>query len=98
VNARDSSGRTALMLAVNRGNLDVLRHLLSAPGCNVNARHREGSSALHFAASLGNEASVRALIDAGAMINCVDTSNNTPLLLAAIGCRTNSASIKVCTH
>ena len=95
MNARDSSGRTVLMLAVNTGNVLVLRPLLSSSACNIDARHRDGSSALHIAATLGNEACVLALIKAGALVNCVDGTTNTPLILAAVSCRSNSAALKV---
>ncbi len=64
-NARDASGRPALVVAASAGRLETVRTLLRA-GASPDATDRSGWTALHEAARKGDLALVRALLDAGA--------------------------------
>ena len=79
INARNSVGSTALMLAADQNiNMWVVRHLLEA-GADVNARNNNGSTALMAAA---NQYIVEDLLEAGADINARNNNGSTALLLA----------------
>lgn len=72
INARDAQGRTPLMVAAKKGNVDAVK-LLAERGADLDARDNDGLSALHhlfppekIAQKLTVEPSiVRLLIDAG---------------------------------
>jgi ankyrin repeat protein len=61
VDARDSAGNTAFMLAASRGNVSALRKLSKA-GCNMFVQNYRGQSALHRAVSRGMMDTVEELI------------------------------------
>jgi hypothetical protein len=63
VNAIDNLGNTALMIATSRGNVEIVRFLLSVEGINVNIMNSSGNTALLIAASEGNVIIVRLLLD-----------------------------------
>jgi ankyrin repeat protein len=65
VDARDRSGRTALMLAILSGHADVVDALL-AHGAAVNAADLSGVRPLQMARIKGNEAIIDSLLRAGA--------------------------------
>ena len=48
VNGQDAYGRTALMMQVKAGNLELVKLLLDH-GANVNAKDKAGNTALHIA-------------------------------------------------
>lgn len=52
LDACDSSGNTALMLAASKGNVLAIRRLLQA-GCDMFAQNRRGQTALHRSVSRG---------------------------------------------
>jgi ankyrin repeat protein len=52
LNARDSSGNTALMLAASKGNVSAVRKLSQA-GCDIFSQNRRGQTALHRSVSRG---------------------------------------------
>src|SRR6185436_8448927 len=67
-NARNARGETPLHLAVfsdRTPERQVIRALIRR-GADPNAGREDGSTPLHVAAGFGTEASVRALLDAGA--------------------------------
>jgi hypothetical protein len=78
VNAGNPSGYTALMLAAERGDPDIVRRLLEAHAV-VNARAGDGRTALMLAAeSLGQRTdTVRVLLRAGADPTLRDGNNQT---------------------
>jgi hypothetical protein len=65
VDARDQSGRTALMLAILNGHADVVAALL-AHGAGVNAVDTSGVRPLQMARAKGNEEIIASLLRAGA--------------------------------
>jgi len=80
VNARDSSGRTALLRAARVRNVAVC-NLLIDRGAEINARSNDGSTPLSEACSAGNTPVVRKLIEAGASIN---EAHGSPALAEAV--------------
>ena len=77
-------GRTALILAANRGHEAVVR-LLLVKGADINAKDGIGLTVLMGAAIEGHEAIVRLLLEKGSDINAKDEDGNTALITAA-GC------------
>ncbi|KAK3349711.1 ankyrin repeat-containing domain protein [Lasiosphaeria hispida] len=64
--------------------LEVLPHLLAAPGIELNVVGGPGrSSPLHYAAALLPVEAVATLVEAGADVNLVDLDGDTPLMAAA---------------
>ncbi|GFO00806.1 ankyrin repeat family protein [Plakobranchus ocellatus] len=63
--ARNLGGQTALYLAVERGNSEVIRQLI-ADGSQLEARNIHGNTALHLAVSGDDSETVSKLIAAGA--------------------------------
>lgn len=61
------TGSTALILATIKGNMEVIKILLSAPGIDVNRENLEGKNALSFASFLGRQDIVQELITHGAI-------------------------------
>ena len=84
VNAAQGDGLTALHMAAQEGNIEIVKLLVGAKA-NVEAKTRIGAyTPLHMAAGAGETLVVRALLDAGASASAVtSTSGVTPLHLAA---------------
>lgn len=82
VDARNSKGQTALMLA-SAGGSALAAQMLVEQGADVNASSGNGT-ALHYAAANGNYKCLRTLIDMGADIEAEDHKGCTPLLTAVI--------------
>ncbi len=81
VNAKTTTGRTALMGACYNGNLRNVKLLLTY-GADVNLADNKGVTALMDAVIFGDEQIVMLLIAAGADVNAVDKQNNTVLARA----------------
>ena len=83
VNAKDSTGKTALHLAVFNKNMDVVKSLITA-GADVNAKDNNGMTPLHIIGDLSLKFEyIKPLVNAGANINETDKDGNTPLILAS---------------
>lgn len=74
VNARRKDGATALMMASQGGNLEMVRTLLAAKA-DVNAKTTNGNTALSFASRRGKQDVREALRDAGAFAAGTDVSS-----------------------
>ena len=81
LNAQDTQGRTALMLAVSANNITAVDMLLRA-GADLEAVDKTGITALGYAAQAGDDLVVRILLAAGAWPDLPDLRGQTPLDLA----------------
>lgn len=81
-NARNRSGRTALMSLYENTTADIVRAMVEA-GAKVNLKDWQGQPILHIAASAGKTEVVRALLDAGARVNARNKEGRTALMFAA---------------
>lgn len=80
--ARDATGRTALVNAASRGSDSISRKLLSR-GADVNARDSTGSTALMESARNGHKETTKALLENGADVNLTDNNGQSALMRAA---------------
>lgn len=76
---KDSSGKTALIWAAIKGNLNAVNQLLKA-GADPNVSDADGDTSLAWAAYKGHENIVKTLLDAGADPNIIGLNNRTPLM------------------
>jgi uncharacterized protein len=76
-----ADGSTALMLAIDRGEVSAATRLVRA-GANVNAANEYGATALWAAAASGNVPLVTLLLEAHANPNAALLSGETPLMAA----------------
>ncbi|CDS37629.1 Ankyrin repeat domain containing protein [Echinococcus multilocularis] len=67
VNAQDDIGNTALMCAIDCGNLDMVKLLITRPELNVDLKDQEGSTALSIAEAGGNEEIIRLMRERSAI-------------------------------
>lgn len=65
VNWTDSEGRTALHMAVDRNNLEIVEFLIKH-GANLNIQDHEGSTPLHYAALCEHKEMCATLLSHGA--------------------------------
>jgi ankyrin repeat protein len=85
VDARDR-GTTSILVAASQGHTRIVQTLLRA-GANPNAADADGLSLLVQAIRSESQSVVRALVAAGADVNCAEThegSLETPLMTAAL--------------
>ncbi len=78
VTCRDRMGRTLLMYAALRGNLDIVQYLIDN-GSDVNAKDKDNWQPIHFAAQKKNLLMVKLLLDNGADINAQHGDGGTAL-------------------
>ncbi len=89
VEARDSAGRTALMLAASLNHREILAALLRS-GANTDTTDRAGHTALWHAASLGAEDCLHQLIQAKASLDKRDGNSSSPLMAAIVNGQANA--------
>jgi ankyrin repeat protein len=83
VNAKDDTGKTALLwVAPARDNPEMVRALI-ALGADANATDNDGETALMIAASQDNPGIVEALLAAGVEIDAANNAGGTALMAAA---------------
>jgi uncharacterized protein len=95
--SRDADGRTLLMLAVlsSDASIEVVSTLLSH-NADVNARDSDQQwTPLHFAARDQRADLVKALLEAGAVVDATDSFGNTPLWRSVMSFRGDSAAIEL---
>lgn len=80
--AKDQNGRTALLLAAQRGHITVVESLL-LEGVDINAQDQAGRTSLSLAVEQGLEDMVTALLKNRAEVNAHDIVGLTPLAYAA---------------
>ena len=85
LNLKNNEGQTALMMAVDRDNLEIARTLVEA-GADVNAADNDGNTVLHQAAIDGQEF-VKYLVGKGANVNAINGKGKTAIMLATTGGR-----------
>jgi cytohesin len=78
VNTKNEDGYTELHIAANRGQVSLMKQLISR-GANVRARNRTRDTPLHGAAKNGHEDAVELLIAKGANVNAKGIIGLTPL-------------------
>ena len=86
INARGRHGRTPLIWAAAKGNLDIVIFLLEQEGINVKAKARTGKNALISAAERGHNAIVERLLensDISENVDAQDEDGKTALMYAA---------------
>jgi ankyrin repeat protein len=77
---KDLFGRTALMLAIIGGNVEVAKQLIEK-GANINEKDTDGNTPLIYASQYGNVEVAKQLIEKGANINEKNNNNKTALLI-----------------
>ncbi|KAF1843158.1 ankyrin, partial [Cucurbitaria berberidis CBS 394.84] len=83
INVVDSTGRTALSWAAQRGMTEVTNQLLIS-GADPNICTSNGHSPLQYAASARNPGCIQPLLDYGATIDQTDVEGQTPLHYATV--------------
>ena len=82
INQQDKKGDTALIVAVRKGDKDVVELLLDG-GADANLQNEDGNTALMTAAMKGDKNIVQLLLDNGADANLQNKDNNAALHWAA---------------
>jgi len=81
-NAKGVDGRTALIIASNFGQIDIVK-LLIKKGADVNGRDNEGRTALMAASGSGQIEMVKLLLEESADVNVRDNKGWTALMVAS---------------
>ncbi|KAJ1569366.1 hypothetical protein HK405_006057 [Cladochytrium tenue] len=84
INARDSEGRSPLVLAAKNGQTQLCLLILSGGACDVNVADKLGNTALIYAALGGDAKLVDALLALGAILDCRGTRPPLSLVRAAV--------------
>lgn len=84
--AADKQGETSLMKAIDQGEIDVVRDVLSRPAAlrtiNTATTHNTRETALHMAVRRNRPDIVNLLLDSGSLVNTRNALRQTPLFLA----------------
>jgi len=78
VTCRDRMGRTLLMYAAKKGNLDIVQYLIDN-GSDVHAKDEDSWQPIHFTAQKKNLPMVKLLLNNGANINAQHGDGGTAL-------------------
>ncbi len=81
VNVQNKNGDTALHLATDNENTEIIKKLIEA-GADVNVQNKNGDTALHLAIDNKNTEIIKKLIEAGADVNVQNKNGDTALHLA----------------
>uniref|UniRef100_A0A1B6KRR0 Acyl-CoA-binding domain-containing protein 6 n=1 Tax=Graphocephala atropunctata TaxID=36148 RepID=A0A1B6KRR0_9HEMI len=79
----DGDGLGPIHWAADRGNLDMLRFLVSELNADIELRDQDGQTALHYAASCGHIDVVKYLVELGANVGVIDADGATPIDVAS---------------
>ena len=82
INAKLYDGTTALMLAVNRGDLDLVRFLVQK-GADINAKAKDGTTALWNSLIGSHGPILRYLLENGAEVVVRNKKNGATILMVA---------------
>uniref|UniRef100_A0A8C6L4J5 Ankyrin repeat domain 44 n=1 Tax=Nothobranchius furzeri TaxID=105023 RepID=A0A8C6L4J5_NOTFU len=86
VDSVDQSGRSALMMAAEKGRAETVEVLLTSAGASLSLADQDGNTALHLACSNGKEECVLLILEKlsdASLINATNAALQTPLHLAA---------------
>jgi ankyrin repeat protein len=86
INVRDRDGRTPLMNAILKNELDVAVTLIGRQA-SINAQDFLGFTALHLAATDSLFDAAKFLVESGADVDIEDSYGNTPLFRAVVNSR-----------
>lgn len=92
VNACNSNGHYPLIIAAERGHLDIVTALLNA-GADVNVANINGATALRFAVEIKYDEIAAALLNKGANANQANQRGTTPLWIAALAGNLNMLNL-----
>ena len=81
LNAKDNDGDTALILASNQGNIEIVKLLIGA-GVDLNIKNNGGGTALMWASKYNHIEIAKLLINAGANLNIKNKYDDTALIIA----------------
>ena len=84
VDVVDNEGYSVLLVAAVSGNAEMIRELVSTPGCDINAADRSHMTPLHKVAQYGKTEAALELIRHGAEKALVSYELGTPLHVAAV--------------
>jgi len=83
INQLDGEGLGPIHWAADRGNLDMLKFIVTDLKADLELKDQEGQTALHYAASCGHADIVKYLVDLGANTEVKDSDGATPLDVAS---------------
>lgn len=84
INTKDNKGKTALIWALKNEEKEMVDYLLSVPAINAGLTDEDGKSVLHYLYNSDKLSSyTNTFVSKGAKINAKDSSDYTPLMLAA---------------
>ncbi|RZF46703.1 hypothetical protein LSTR_LSTR002566 [Laodelphax striatellus] len=82
INNIDADGLGLIHWAADRGNLDVIKHLINNLKADIELRDEDGQTAIHYAASCGHFNVLKFLIDQGAQKSVEDNDGVKPIDIA----------------
>jgi len=92
-NWKSTDGFTALHIAAEKENTDILEDLLAHPRIKINLGDEDGQTALHHAARFNRTGAISKLIAAKATVDARDKWQATPLMTASQNGRLESVNL-----